>query len=593
MKNFLFLILTLLSMSSCKPKQKPIEPIAKIERAWWKEGIVYQIYPRSFKDTDGDGVGDLRGIIQKLDYIKSLGVNIIWLNPIYDSPNNDNGYDISDYEKIMKEFGTMADFDEMLKGLHDRNIKLVMDLVVNHSSDEHEWFKQSRSSRDNKYRNFYHWWPAENGKPPHRMSFFDENGEAWRFDTTTNAYYLHYFSRKQPDLNWENQDTRDSIYKMMDSWFKKGVDGFRMDVIPFISKDTTWPILSEQELTAKYNNDSWAKYYADGPNLHHYLKEMNKRVLSKYDVVALGEGAGVTINQALDFVAQDRNELDLFFHFEGQALGLSSQGYKRLNPKGWTLKEFKEVYSKWSDVFSEKGWGSIYLGNHDQPRMVSRWGNDSPEFRVPSSKMLHTFLLSMRATPFIYHGDEIGMTNLKLDTITDYRDIETLNWYAFLSKGGADMKPYMEDWKITARDNGRSPFQWNDSKNGGFTTGIPWLKVNDNYTKINEAAQEDDPNSILNYFRKMVKLRKDNLAFVYGTYQLVQPEHSQIYAYTRSLGKDSFLVLLNFSSKEASINLAEDMHTDKIMIDNYDSIKQEGNTLILKPYQAIIYSLKL
>ncbi|MBL7775918.1 MAG: alpha-glucosidase, partial [Saprospiraceae bacterium] len=470
MKIATLLFFALFCLLSCTLSTAP--PKDATASDWWKTGVVYQIYPRSFKDSNGDGVGDLRGIIQELDYIKSLGIDIVWLNPVYSSPNDDNGYDISDYENIMAEFGTMADFDELLQGFHDRGIKLVMDLVVNHSSDEHEWFKQSRSARDNPYRNYYHWWPAEKGAPPYRRGFFDVNGEAWLYDTASNAYYLHYFGRKQPDLNWENEATRKEIYAMMHRWFKKGVDGFRMDVIPFISKDTTWPVITEEDLARRYKGD-WATYYASGPNLHAHLQEMNREVLRHYDVMALGEGAGVTIDQALNFVAEDRGELDLFFHFDGQGLGYSAQGYRRMKPEGWTLAEFKDVYSRWSDVFAEKGWGSIYLGNHDQPRMVSRWGNDSPEYWAPSAKLLHTFLLSMRATPFLYHGDEIGMTNLRLDTIADYRDIETLSWYKLLSEKGENLASYLEDWKLTARENGRSPFQWNDRPNGGFTTGTP------------------------------------------------------------------------------------------------------------------------
>src|SRR5450631_57623 len=337
---------------------------------WWKTGVVYQIYPRSFKDSNGDGVGDLRGVIEKLDYIKSLGVDIIWLNPVYGSPNSDNGYDISDYQSIMKEFGKMADFDELLAGLHKRHIRLVMDLVVNHTSDEHEWFKQSRSSRDNRYRNYFHWWPAENGTPPARHSFFDDKGDAWHFDAQTNAYYLHYFGVKQPDLNWENANVREAVYSMMNWWFKKGVDGFRMDVIPFISKDTSWPVITPEVLTKKYGGD-WSHFYASGPHLHEYLREMNDRVLSKFDAVALGEGAGVTIDQAGDYVDPVRKELDIFYHFDGMGLGYSPLGYKRLKPDGWSLAEFKAVYTRWSNVFANQGWGTIYLGNHDQPRMVS------------------------------------------------------------------------------------------------------------------------------------------------------------------------------------------------------------------------------
>jgi oligo-1,6-glucosidase len=558
-------------------------------RKWWKEGIVYQIYPRSFKDSNGDGIGDLRGIISKLDYIESLGIDMIWLNPVYQSPNADNGYDISDYFSIMDDFGTMDDFDTLLQGLHDRNIRLVMDLVVNHTSDEHPWFIESRSSRTNPYRDFYHWWPAEKGKPPYRWSFFDPKAKAWQYDEPTDAYYLHYFAKKQPDLNWENPKTREAVYDMMEWWFQKGIDGFRMDVIPFISKDPQWPMITEADLKAWFGSASWPRYYAQGPKLHTYLKEMRQKVLNKYDVVALGEGAGISIDQALDFVDENRGELDLFFHFEGQDLGLSPNGFKQLDKNGWALKDFKKVYAKWSDVFAKKGWGSIYLGNHDQPRMVSRWGNDSEHFRSLSAKMLHTFLLTMRATPFIYQGDEIGMTNLRLSDINDYRDIETLGFYDFLTAKGVDINLYLEDWKTTARDNGRSPFQWDNSPQAGFTTGKPWLKINDNHKFINVKAQESDPASILNYFRELVRLRKNHPVWVYGDFQLVAPEHEQLFAYTRQLDKTRMLVVLNFSDREARLEAG---WAGEVMINNYPDVTVQKEYIELKPWQSVVISLR-
>jgi oligo-1,6-glucosidase len=560
------------------------------DREWWKEGIVYQIYPRSFKDTDGDGVGDLRGIIEKLDYIKSLNVDIIWLNPVYQSPNDDNGYDISNYRDIMTEFGDMNDFDELLAGLHERDIKLVMDLVVNHSSDEHEWFKQSRSSRDNPYRDYYHWWPAEEGEPPYRRGFFDPNNEGWLYDEQTNAYYLHYFGQKQPDLNWENPAVRKEVYDLMRFWFEKGVDGFRMDVIPFISKDTTWPVVTEEELYEKYGADIWARYYADGPNLHEYLREMNQEVLKDYDVMALGEGAGVTIDQAMNFVGSDRNELDLFFHFDGMGLGYGSKGFRTLDPEGWSLVEFKNVYTRWDSVFAQDGWGSIYLGNHDQPRMVTRWGDDRPEFREVSAKMLQTFILSMRGTPFIYHGDEIGMTNLKLDDIADYRDIETLNWYKLLRAEGKPVEAYMEDWRITARENGRSPIQWDDSPHGGFTDGTPWLKVNENYKSINVESQQSDESSVLNYFREMAKLRSEELTLVYGDYQLLLPEDEAIYCYSRTLDGREMMVFLNFTDQAQERKMDKLERFVEVEINNYPDIVLKDRTITLKPYQAVILS---
>ncbi|OIR14127.1 oligo-1,6-glucosidase [mine drainage metagenome] len=571
---------------SCKNKSTQQTSSDTSNQKWWKEAVVYQIYPRSFKDSDGDGVGDLKGIISKLDYIKSLGIDVVWLNPIFASPNDDNGYDISDYRSIMKEFGTMEDFDAMLKGMHERGIKLVLDLVANHSSSEHEWFKQSRSSRTNPYRDYYHWWPAERGKPAHRWSFFDVNADAWMYDSTTNAYYLHYFSRKQPDLNWENPKVRKEIFDMMNFWFDKGIDGFRMDVIPFISKDTTFP-----ELPKEYNGD-FVAYYANGPHLHEYLKEMNKEVLSKHNVMSVAEGAGVTAETAHNFVDEDRNELNMLYHFEGVSYGYVPGKFKTPEPDGYKLVGFKEIYSKWDSIFATKGWGTIYLGNHDQPRMVTRWGNDAPEFREPSSKMLTTFLLTMRATPYYYFGDELGMSNIKFDKIEDYNDIETKNHYILLQSQKGDLKAFLEAAKISARDNGRTPFQWDATANAGFTTGTPWLKVNPNYKNINVAAEVGDENSCLNYFKKAVQLRKKNKVLVYGKYQLLDKANEKVYAYTRGEGADKMLVILNFSKDKLNWDLPNGLIIDgEPLLNNYKTFVATSS-VELEPYQAIVVKVK-
>ena len=556
------------------------------DRKWWKEAVVYQIYPRSFKDSDGDGVGDLKGIISKLDYIKSLGIDVVWLNPIFGSPNDDNGYDISDYRGIMKEFGTMKDFDALLKGMHERKIKMVLDLVVNHSSDEHKWFQESRKSRNNPYRNYYHWWDAERGKPAHRFSFFDVDGSAWKYDSTTNAYYLHYFSRKQPDLNWENPKLRKEIFDMMNFWFKKGVDGFRMDVISAISKDTTFP-----ELPAKYHGD-FVAYYADGPHLHEYLKEMNKEALSKYDVMSVAEGLGVTTETAHNFVDPDRKELNMLYHFEGMGIGYLPGQFKHMDPNGYSLLEFKKVYTKWDSIFAKKGWGTVYLGNHDQPRMLTRWGNDDPKYREASSKLLTTFLMTMRATPYYYSGDELGMSNIKFDNIEDYRDIETLNHYKKLQNENGDLDYFLQGQKISARDNGRTPFQWDDSKNAGFSNATPWLKVNPNYKKVNVAAEGKDPNSILNYFRKMVKLRKALPELVYGKYQLLDNENKNVYAYTRTLDNKKVLVVLNFSKTTTTFDMPKNIGTaGQVLINNLTEITLKEKAIKLLPYQAVVIRL--
>lgn len=585
--RFTIVILFLSLLFSSESSAQVIAKNAQNERKWWKEAVVYQIYPRSFKDTDGDGVGDLKGIIEKLDYLKSLGVDVIWLNPIYGSPNADNGYDISDYQAIMKEFGTMDDFDSLLKGMHERGIKLVMDLVVNHSSDEHYWFQESRKSRDNKYRNYYHWWPAEKGKPAFRPGAFEADGSGWRYDATTNSYYLHYFNFKQPDLNWENPELRQEIYKMMRWWLDKGIDGFRMDVIPFISKDTTFPVITQADLDKNYQG-RWDIYLASGPHLHDYLQEMNREVLSKYDCMSLAEGAGMITSTALNFVDADRKELNMGYHFEGTNLGYISGYYKKMG--AYSLLDFKKIYSDWDKVYEEKGWGTIYLGNHDQPRMVSRWGNDSPEFHDYSSKLLTTFLLSMRGTPYYYNGDEIGMTNAKFDKIEDYRDIEIMAEYEKVKNAGGDLNALIESQKMGgARDNGRTPFQWNASKDGGFTTGTPWLKVNENHTFLNAEAQEKDPNSVLSYFKKMVQLRKQNPILIYGKYTLVDYENPDIYAYTRELDGKKVLVLLNFSSKKATVKTGLNTKKAKLLISNYKG--NFSSTTELRPYEAAIFQL--
>lgn len=546
-------------------------------RAWWKEGIIYQIYPRSFKDTSGNGIGDLRGIIEKLDYIASLGVTMVWMNPIYESPNDDNGYDISDYRAIMKEFGTMSDFDELLKGLHERNIKFVMDVVVNHSSDEHEWFQQSRSSRDNPYRDYYHWWPAEKGKPNHRWSFFDENSDAWKYDPQTDAYYLHYFSQKQPDLNWENPKVRQEVYDIMKFWADKGVDGFRLDAFQFVSKDITFPPLPEG-----YDDTvpSVIKYHGMGPHIHTYLKEMNKEVLSKYDVFAVSEGAGSTLEDAHKIVDEDRNELQMAYHFEATDLVSSLEKC--------TLAEFKKSFTKWDTSFAEKGWISIYLSNHDQSRFVNRFGSDDPKFKDHSAKMLNTFILSMRGTPYAYYGDELGMTNIGFTSIDQYKDIAAINGYKKAVSDGDDLELYLKKLHLLSRDNGRTPMQWDTSKNAGFSSSNPWLPVNENHTTVNVASQQEDPKSVLNHFKKMVALRKNNLVLVYGQYQIIQEEHPTIYAYSRTLEEQQMKVFLNFSESVSQIHLHDLGQCEEVLINNYDHLKMGDNTITLDPYQAVV-----
>ncbi len=572
----LFLLLTCLACENVPQSDDQSAETEIPNREWWKEGVIYQIYPRSFNDSDGDGVGDLRGVIEKLDYIESLGVKMVWMNPFFDSPMVDNGYDVRDYRAILPEFGTMEDFDELLNGLHERDIRFVLDVVVNHSSNQHEWFRQSRSSRDNPYRDYYHWWPAEKGEPPYRYSLFDPEGNAWKYDSLTDAYYLHYFAAEQPDLNWENPEVRQEVYDIMKFWAEKGVDGFRLDAFQYVSKDTTFP-----EWPADYEKE-FIKYAGMGPHLHDYLREMNREIFSQYDVFSVSEGVGSTFQDAHDLVDADRKELQMAYHFETVDLVNSLEGYE--------LSELKEVFSEWDSAFAEKGWLSIFLSNHDVSRIVSRFGNDSEEFRRPSAQLLTTFLLSMRGTPYTYYGDEIGMTNIDFQTIDQYQDIAAINGYKKAMSEGADMELHMKQLNFLSRDNGRTPMQWDDSPHAGFTTGDPWLPVNDNYEEINVAEQENDPNSVLNHFRSMTRLRNDNLVLVYGDYELLLPDHPQLYVYTRTLGDEQWLVLLNFSETETSGTLPQPPD-GSVMINNYEEFDRSDNTVTLQPYQAVVLRL--
>lgn len=576
MRYFYTFFLTIFSISlvtGCQnTKEKQLSSVENSDEKWWKEAIVYQIYPRSFKDSDGDGIGDLKGIISKLDYLESLGITAVWINPFYSSPNDDNGYDISDYRAIMKEFGSMEDFDILLKGLHDRKIKLVMDLVVNHSSDEHEWFKQSRSSRTNKYRNYYHWWDAERGKPNYRYSLFDINHDAWKYDSLTNSYYLHYFSRKQPDLNWENPTLRKEVYDIMKFWADKGIDGFRLDAFGFAAKDTSFPAFP------KGYEKNFMAYYSMVPAIHDYLKEMNKAVFSKYNVMSVAEGAGNSFADAHNLVDESRKELNMAYAFEGVDIAKA---------EGYSIPLFKKVFTKWDSAFTNKGWISIFLANHDQARMVSRFGNDSAAYRDLSAKMLNTFILSMRGTPYLYNGDELAMTNAGFSEITDYRDMATLNEYQNQLNKKGNIPAFLKRLQFECRDNGRTPFQWDNSVNAGFSTGAPWIHVNKNYTSINAADQEKDSSSVLNYVKKMIQIRKSNQVLVYGIYNLIDKDNPTVYAYTREWKGMKMLVLLNFSNQTSKVNTGLNLAKAKPLIQNYSNLNGET----LQPYEAVIYQL--
>lgn len=582
MKKIIALLVISMLFINCRDKKERKQDLAEetgqSDKTWWKEGILYQLYPQSFKDTDGDGFGDFKGVIEKLDYLESLGITIVWMNPFFESPLVDNGYDVADYRAILPRYGTMEDFDTMLQGMHERGIRFVLDVVVNHSSKEHYWFKGASSSRDNEYYQYYHWWPAEKGTPPHRHSLFDPEG-GWDYVEAVDAYYLHTFAEEQPDLNWENPKLRQEVYDIMKFWAEKGVDGFRMDAFQFASKDTTWPKFPEG------HEKDFIKWYGLRPQLHEYLNEMYFEVIEPYDVFAVAEGAGSTFQDAHDLVDADRNELQTAYHFETVDLSRT--------PEGYSLLEFKEVFTKWDEAFAKEGWIAIFLSNHDNARLVNRFGNPNPEFRRVSTQLLNTFLMSMRGTPYLYYGDELGMTNIDMPNIEEYVDIEAKGKYQTALENGENMEAFMEVLNYNSRENGRTPMQWDATENAGFTTGIPWKRVNPNYTEINVGAQHNDPNSVLNYFRKMTQVRKENPVLVYGDYKPLLPEHKQVYAFTRELDNEKVLVLLNFSETESMIELnqLQGLTEENIVINNYEDISVDGTSINLKPYQAIICTL--
>ena len=551
-----------------------------MKKAWWKEAVVYQIYPRSFCDSNGDGIGDLNGITSKLDYLKELGIDVIWLSPVYKSPNDDNGYDISDYEDIMTEFGTMEDFDKMLDAAHDRGIKIVMDLVVNHTSDEHPWFVESRSSKDNEKRDYYIWKEGKDGKEPTNWgSAF--SGPAWKYDEHTDMYYLHLFSVKQPDLNWENPKVRNEVYDMMTRWCEKGIDGFRMDVISLISKPVGYP---DAKVVGLYGDMGIC---ANGPKVHDYLKEMNERVLSKFDIMTVGETAGVTLEEAKKYANTDGSELNMVFQFEHTDL----DGGERFkwDTKPMPLVPLKENLSKWQKGLEDVAWNSLYFCNHDQPRIVSRLGDESDAYRELSAKCIATCLHMMQGTPYIYQGEELGMTNTVFNSVDDFRDLESINAYRELIESGLFTKDDMFP-KIAhkSRDNARTPMPWDDSENAGFTTGTPWLALNPNYKKINVADQLRREDSVFHYYQKLIRLRKENEIIVYGKYGLLLPEDENIFAYTRTLGDKKLITVCNFSKSEQKFDFTG-YENAKVLISNYGGDIRDGG--ILKPYAAVVLLL--
>ena len=548
-----------------------------MKKKWWKEGVVYQIYPRSYKDTTGNGLGDLEGIIQSLDYIQSLGVTMLWLCPIYESPNDDNGYDISDYRKISDDFGGNASFDRLLAAMHERGLKLIMDLVVNHSSDEHFWFEEAKQSKDNPYHDYYIWRGNDPTQQPNNwQSVF--NGSVWKWNEATEEYFLHLFTQKQPDLNWENPKVRKEVYDIVDFWLSKGVDGFRMDVISLISKRLAFEDVPNDMSFI----DVMEKVYANGPRVHEFLKEMNQEVLSKYDIVTVGEGPGVNLEHGPKYVSTKEKELNMVFHFDHLTIDFGPEG--KYDPVPLDFIRFKTIFRQWDEALKNDGWNSIFLGNHDFSRIVSRFGNDGV-YREQSAKLLATLLMTLRGTPYVYQGDEIGMTNVKHNSIDFYDDVETRNAWKAAEAEGKDMEQFLKAVHWQSRDNARTPMQWNASKQAGFTAGQPWIPVNENYTHINVEAAENTPDSILHYYRKMIAFRKANPTLVYGDFEDLLPDHSQLYVYRRWDENGHYLVVHNFSDQPISWDKPSEEY--RVALGNY-STQKEGQ---LVPWESRVYRL--
>ena len=556
-----------------------------MEKRWWKESVVYQIYPRSFCDSNGDGIGDLNGITSKLDNLKELGVDVIWLSPVYKSPNDDNGYDISDYQDIMDEFGTMEDFDRMLATAHEKGIKIMMDLVVNHTSDEHKWFIESRKSTDNPYRDYYIWRPAkEDGSLPNNWgSCF--SGPAWEYDKTTDMYFLHLFSKKQPDLNWDNPVVRQEVFDMMNWWLEKGVDGFRMDVISLISKEQ--PELPDKE--PGINGYATFNVSANGPHVHEYLQEMRQKALNNADTITVGECSGVTLEEAKKYARSDEKELNMVFQFEHMDVDSDEKAGKWTTRK-MDLRDLKKILTRWQKGLQDIAWNSLYWENHDQPRSVSRFGNDSDEYREISAKMLATCIHMMQGTPYVYQGEELGMTNCPFNTLENFRDLESINaFHELTEQGKMTEEEMMAAIGYKGRDNARTPMQWDDSANAGFSgaDATPWIMVNPNYTKINAKDQVSREDSVFKYYQKLIKLRHESDLIVYGTYDLILDDDKDIYAYIRTLGDEKLIVYCNFSENTREVELSEEFTDGKILISNYNDAKV-SEKITLRPYEAIV-----
>ena len=553
-----------------------------MEKKWWHHLTAYQIYTRSFCDSNGDGIGDFQGIISKLDYLQELGIGAIWISPFNDSPNYDNGYDISDYQDIMDEFGTMEDFDRMLATAHEKGIKIMMDLVVNHTSDEHKWFIESRKSTDNPYRDYYIWRPAkEDGSLPNNWgSCF--SGPAWEYDKTTDMYFLHLFSKKQPDLNWDNPAVRQDVFDMMNWWLKKGVDGFRMDVISLISKE---PGLPDKE--PGINGYATFNVSANGPHVHEYLQEMRQKALNNADTITVGECSGVTLEEAKKYARSDEKELNMVFQFEHMDVDSDEKAGKWTTRK-MDLRNLKKILTRWQKGLQDIAWNSLYWENHDQPRSVSRFGNDSDEYREISAKMLATCIHMMQGTPYVYQGEELGMTNCPFNTLDNFRDLESINaFHELTEQGKMTEEDMMAAIGYKGRDNARTPMQWDDSAYAGFSTANPWIMVNPNYTKINARDQVNREDSVFKYYQKLIKLRHESELIVYGTYDLILDDDKDIYAYIRTLGDEKLIVYCNFSENTREVELPEEFTNGKVLISNYIDAKV-NHKITLRPYEAIV-----
>ncbi|RLM27052.1 glucohydrolase [Brenneria alni] len=585
--------LTFSGLCSALPQEKAADNLSIVaindgvsaHPAWWKEAVFYQVYPRSFKDSDGDGIGDLQGITEKLDYLKNLGVNAIWINPHYDSPNTDNGYDIRDYRKIMKEYGNMDDFDRLISEMKKRDMRLMIDVVVNHSSDQNQWFVESRKSKDNPYRDYYIWRDGKGDNPPNNYpSLF--GGSAWQKDSATDQYYLHYFGVHQPDLNWDNPKMREDVYDMLRFWINKGVSGLRVDTVATLSKNPAFPDLTDEQLK------NFTYLYTQGPNLHRYIQEMNQKVFSKYDVVTAGEIFGVPLEEAAPFIDQRRKELDMAFSFDLIRLDRSVEERWRQNE--WALSQFRQINNRLVDMAGQYGWNTFFLNNHDNPRSVSHFGNDSPQWRDLSAKALATVTLTQRATPFIYQGEELAMTNYPFQKIDEFDDIEVKGfWQDFVKTGKVKPDEFLENVKQTSRDNSRTPFQWSNTDNAGFTTGKPWFLINPNYKEINAADQTKDPDSVYNFYRQLIAIRHATPAFTYGAFQDLDPENNDVYAYTRTLKGEKYLIVVNFKEQPIRYSLPGAFSIKKTLLESGAKAPVQPNAarLELQPWQSGIYQL--